>query len=205
MEPDELKELLQTSIKPVQHKSVHELAGYYKKNSRSVISRIKRSIVLEMIFTGLFILFIIPVIVLVNGKYTGIFCMLLLAYPLFFLTYLARLYRQVQHNSRTDNTIADNIRQVIATIEKFKRHYFQLTMLFVPVTLLFAFITGFLDRLQPGAAVTDIISSQRILLYAGGSVMWCLLMYAFTKRYVKRLYGSHLQHLRHQLQALEEE
>ena len=205
MEPDELKELLQTRIRPVQHKSVHELAGYYKKNSRSVINRIKRSIVLELAFGLLFILFIIPVMVLIDGDYTRIFCMLMLTYALFFLTYLFRLYVQIQHNSSTDTTIADHIKQVITIIENFKRHYFRLTVLFVPVALLFAFTAGFLDRMQPGAAFGGIIAWQRTLLYAGCCILWCMLMYAFTKRYVKRLYGSHLQHLRNQLHALEEE
>ena len=204
MEPDELKELLQTRIMPVQHKSVYDLAGYYKKNSRSVINRIKRSIVAEMIFNLLFVFFMVLVIVSVNGIYTRLFSILVLTYALFFLRYLAKLYLQIKNNSRLDTTIADNIRQVIVIIEKFKRHYLRLTILFVPVTLLFAFTAGFLDRLQPGSILNNIISLQNVLLYAACSVLWCLLVYAFTKRYVKQLYGNHLQHLRNQLQALEE-
>lgn len=84
-------------------------------------------------------------------------------------------------------------------IKRFIRLYFQITMILLPVIFLLVFVAVIADR----GNLNTSISIQKIQIYTAASSAWCIIMYFFTKWYVRLLYGKHLQNLNDHLKELQ--
>lgn len=186
-------------------KALPELSGYMRGQAQSFVDKIKRNLKLEILFAGLFLIFDCGMLVFFNDIfYLRLFTFLLLIFCICFIYYVAKLLRYIQVQYKSDTNVKEQLAQYIHIISGFTRLYFQLTMVMVPLILLIAFIAGYLDRAQ-SANFIMLFSSQAIWVYLSLSVIWSFMMYFFTRWYIKKLYGNHLNKLKEQLSELQDE
>lgn len=201
MELDELKSILNDvgSTK----KNAAELEKYLHVQSSGVLSRIKRNLLYEFVFGVLLIVFATVLILLVFSndltKWFGLFSMAVCGG---FTVYVMILYKKIRLYEKTTLPLQTSLQQVIRIMERFIRLYFQLTMLMIPAAFILAFLTSYLkakDVYDPAPFFT----AGKIAFYVGFIVIFSFLMYFFTRWYLKKLYGNHLQKLRNQLKDLQ--
>lgn len=200
MELDEFKQTYQMFGSSFHSKSNEELHKLLHNQVDSVVEKIKRSLVLETVCAFLFLLFVVYVLVRFQGTYLKLLASLILGFTLLFTRYLIILSQKIKVYYTVSHSITDNIKQLIAIINRFTHLYFQITMAFVPVVCILVAVTTIAD--EDNAVISVTLSN--ILVYSSASLVWCGLMYFFTRWYIKFLYGKHLQYLRNHLSELED-
>jgi len=199
MELDEFKQTYQLFGSSFHRKSNEELQKILHNQVDSVVEKIKRSLMLEIIFALLFSVFVVYVSVTFQGTYLKLLASLILCFSLLFTRYLIILSQKIKAYYAASHSVKDNVKQLIVIINRFIRLYFYVTMAFIPVVCILVSITIIADEGNAFISVTP----PNILIYSMASLVWCMLMYFFTKWYVKLLYGKHLLHLRNHLIELE--
>lgn len=196
-----VKQIGRESFSP---KALPDIADYMQGQTQSIVGKIKRNLKLEIAFAGLFLVFDLCMLVFFSQIfYLRLFTMMLLIFCICFIYYVAKLLRYIQVQYTLDASVNEQLAQYIHIISRFTRLYFQLTMVMIPLILFMAFITGYLDQDQSGN-FSVLFSSQTILIYLSLSAAWSLVMYFFTKWYIKKMYGNHLNKLKEQLRELQE-
>lgn len=199
MELDEFKQTYQRFGSSFHRKSNEELQKILHNQVDSVLEKIKRSLRLEILFALLFLLFVTYVLVTFHGTYLKLLASLILGFSLLFIKYLIILSQKIKAYYAASHSVTDNIKQLIVIINRFIRLYFQITMVFAPVVCILVSVTIITDEDNAFISVT----LSNILIYSTASLVWCVLMYFFTRWYLKLLYGKHLQHLKNHLSELE--
>lgn len=199
MELDEFKQTYQRFGSSFHRKSGEELQKMLHNQVYSVVEKIKRSLMLEIIFAFLFLLFVLYIIVTFEGTYLKLLASIILVFTLLFTGYLIILLQKIKAYYAVSHSVAENIKQLILIINRFIRLYFQFTVAFVPVVCVLVSVAIIADE---GNSVISVTLSN-ILIYSTASLIWCILMYLFTRWYVQSLYGKHLQHLKNHLCELE--
>ena len=185
-------------------KKAPELSDYLHGQTRSVVSKIKRNLRFEIAFAMLFLVFdCIMIILFDNIFFLRLFSFMLLFFCIYFIYYVAKLLRYIDVQYYFDTSVKEQLSKYIQIISRFKKLYFQLTMVMIPLILLMAFIAGYLDHDQSGNYTVS-FSSQTLWIYSGLSVCWLFIMYFFTRWYIKRLYGNHLNKLERLLKDLQQ-
>jgi hypothetical protein len=191
MELDEFKQTYQMFGSSFHRKSDEELHKILHKQVDTVVEKIKRNLMIEIVSTMLFLLFVLYVLVTFKGTYLKLLASVVFGFSLLFITYVFLLFRKIKAYYASSLSVTDNIKQLITIINRFIRLYFQITMAFVPAVCILVSITVIADE---GNAFISVTASQT-LVYSTVSTVWCILMYFFTRWYVKLLYGKHLQQL----------
>ena len=202
MEIEDLKDIWKKESEGFERKDEAELAVMLKGKSRSIISRLKRNVWLELIFTGLGGLGLLAyALTLPAGalKWTSISILILFAIYAFY--YLKKL-RLLNEFNASNKDIKANLEHLIGRLtgylKFYRRSYSILYPIYFFIGLLFTAIeqgtTGFLNRVtQPDIFIT--------LLLAAGLFFICSTW--LTSWYLKKLYGNHLEKLKALLRELE--
>jgi MFS family permease len=204
MELDELKQDLQHKLgEGSPSRSAAVLENYMHQRTQSVIGKVKRNMTGEIIFS----LVLLPVFTYLffysQLLYMRFFMGLGSVFCALFIGYLIRLYKKIQRAEATTPTIRENLQQVITIIQAFTRIYFQLTMIMLPVAFIAGMITGYADITSSRQVFTKLAWRNTILYYVVFFALWSVLMYFFTRWFIKKLYGNYLQQLTDQLKELE--
>jgi Ca2+/Na+ antiporter len=204
MELDDFKQRFKEREEPGQmaFHSAHELEGYTRKRTHSIVNNIKRSIFFELLAciiftaTAVWVWFSYPV------SYVRVFCLLAVCLCVFLLIYLAALYKKINVYEKAPLAVKNRLQQVITILEQFTRAYFQFTMITLPVAFIFGLITGFLT-VHNDTGFKNFNWQKAVLLYTGWFIFWSAIMYFFSKWYINKLYGKYLQQLKGQLKDIE--
>ncbi len=213
MELDELKLQLKNKLNEQQQqtKSDAEFLLLLKKNTQSVIGKIKRSLWFEIIFSVLFV-FIFGYFVKVTQKssmsiYFGVFAVLcvLFAIVLFFLL------KKIDHLGDTSTPVKQNLIAIHAILKEFVKRYFQFTIGLIPVCFVFSGYLGYRDAAN-GVVVDEFerfsanfdSKEKMIVFLIIYIIVFSISVYFFTKWYIKKLYGNYLKRLEGYINELEE-
>lgn len=199
MELDEFKRTYQMFGNSFHRKSNEELQKILHNQVDTVLEKIKRSLMLEIIFALLFSVFAAYTTVTFHGTYIKLLTLLILGFSLLFTGYLIFLFQKIKSYYALSHSVKDNLKQLIVIINRFINLYFQITMAFIPVMFILISVTVIAD--EDNALIS--LTLPNIVIYSAASLAWCMLMYFFTRWYVQSLYGKHLQHLRNHLSELE--
>lgn len=176
-----------------------------RKQSGSIIEKIKKSLQLEMALAVFFFLLISWIIFRLPNLYLQIFALIMTVLCLCFTFYIAQLYKKIIYYQSTTTSIKTNLEQVINILKQFTRLYFILTLVMVPVILLSAISFGFASLQAITKTPLNTYSAQQLTALFGLSLAWCIATYFFTKWYIRKLYGNYLDSLKQQLRELEDE
>lgn len=211
MDLDELKSLINERMERVHAaKSSADIALLLGRKTQSVVGKIKRSIILEMIVSALFTLICIAVAIF--GVYTSlrIYFAIFAVVCLLFIPILYLLFKKTKKLGSTALPVKGNLQALILLIKEYLKRYFQLTMAFIPISLLTALVLGYADEnlYNPESNTSFfsllIESPLKIGLVIGYILFFSVGMYYFTKWYLKKLYGNYLAQLEMLIIELEE-
>lgn len=203
MELDEFKQRLKEQVHgETLSRTAHELGSYTGRRTASVLKKIKRSIVFELLACVIFIAAAVWAWMVYSFPYVHVFCLLCFFMCCFLLLYLGAFYKKISACEKQAAAVRENLRQVIGIIEQFTRLYFQFTMITLPIAFIFGLITGFFS-LANTVDQKNFNWQRSVFFYSCWFVFWSVIMYFFSKWYIKKLYGNYLHQLKEQLRDIE--
>jgi hypothetical protein len=184
-------------------KNERELLQMLGKSSNTIISKLKRSVWFELIFT--------VACILVLGMYTTTIphgalmwtilslLVLLISYTLY---YVKKIMLLNQYDSSSDNLKA-NLRHLLERLDAYmkfyKRSYTILYPVFFVLGLLFGALESGFDRFIHKFE-NPLYTASFIIL----SIIFMVGVYTITNWYLKKLYGNHIEKLRSILDDLKD-
>lgn len=211
MNLDDFKIQLQESIAAnVPSKSIQDLKQAVHSKANHVVYKLIRSLNFELYFS-IFFVGVFGAIVLISKDdmlriYFGSFLVLLVA----FIVLIYFLKQKTIKLSTNSLSVKQNLNELHTLLTEFKKRYMQFTMGLMPVAMIFSFYLGF--EFQDTNTNNHIYGSFSTVksptkLYVFIALYYLVLtvgLYFFTKWYLKKLYGRHLQELRELIDELEE-
>ena len=203
MELDDFKQRIHTKLSETGAiQSAHDLAGYIHARTSSTIKKIKRNIRFELMACTLFIAASIWMYAAYHVSYVRVFAFLSIVLSCLLLVYLVSLHKKISSYEKNAPAVRLALREIVEILERFTRLYFQFTMITLPIAFIFGLITGFL-RLNGATPIMNFNWQRSIIFYAAWFIFWSVMMYYFSKWYIKKLYGNYLQQLKEQLRDIE--
>lgn len=208
MELDDLK--LHLKQKPGEEQPVKtqdEITALLEKRTVSILDKIKKSLLFEIICCVGFVIACIATVFIAKywylKVYFGVFAVLL--QPFFFvLLYLLKKMKKVYHHSMP---VKKNLETLYSLLKEFVKRNFQFTMGLVPFCLILATWLGYHDpskeHLPEGNNFGN--NSSLILFLILYGVVLSVGMYFFAKWYLKKLYGNYLEQLQGLIKELGDE
>ena len=181
-------------------KTVAELQHILHTKSTSIIQKIKRSVVFEIVSTIVFFITFSAVYIYSKQRgiaiYFGSFALLCVPFG-FVLFYL---YKRINSHLNSSFDIKSNLVKLHLLIKEFCKRYFQFTIALIPVAFIFSIFIGLdfseTDKSYGASNTTNHINKN---LFYGFLVGYLLAVgfgiYYFTKWYLKKLYGNYLTEL----------
>ena len=202
MEIEDLKLIWKKQNEGFKPKDEAELATMLKGKSGSIITRLKRNVWFELIFTFLGGLALLAyAITLPAGylKWTSISILILFSvYSIYYLKKLRLLHRFDPGNVHIKANLQRLIENLKGYLKFYKRSYSILYPVFFFLGLLFAAIehgaTGFFHK---------VTRPDVFLILLPGAAVFFFLSTWLTSWYLKKLYGNHLEKLEGLLKELE--
>jgi len=194
MEIEDLKEIWKNQSAGFVKKNETELAGMLKGRSRSIVTRLKRNVLFELIFTFLGGLALLTyALALPSGslKWTSISIIVLFA--IYSLYYIKKLRLLNTFESKNDN-LKTGLQRLIADLRMYLKFYRRSYAILYPtyffIFLLFTAIeqgtTGFLQVMsRPEIFITLVLGAGVFFVISTWLTSW----------YLKKLYGDHLEKL----------
>lgn len=202
MELDELKyQLNQRLATDHASRSNADISALLTKKTHSVISKLKRSLIIELTLCVLFFIAMLCVCFITDywsiRVYFGVFTVLtvLMTFVLYYL------YRRIDALSDPDRPIKANLQTLVSLLEEFVKRYFQFTMALLPVCFMFSMILSYVDPVEipeiEKFSVKVFTARWQVMLFLGVyMIVLAISVYYFTKWYLKKLYGNYLNELK---------
>jgi len=203
MELDDFKQLYkQTNPGDSDTRSAGELADCMRSKTHSITGKVKRSILLEFAVAVIFVALAVWTWFVYPSRLARPFAMLTIALCCIFFLYLGALYKKILVYEQTPPAVKDSLRQVITILRQFTRLYFQFTMISLPIVFIFGLIAGYLN-INGDPGIGHFNWFRGIVFYTIAFTLWCIVIYFFTRWYIKKLYGNYLSQLQQQLKDIE--
>lgn len=211
MELDELKDQLKNKL-AADHagRSDDDIAELLNKRAGSVVEKLKRSLWIEILF-GILVVIIFGCLGLFSNYqsfriYFSVFTILCAA----FVVLLVYLLRRTTRLSATSLPVKSNLQAIVTIIEEFVKRYFQFCMALIPVCFAFSLLLAYYDpKPMPQVAhFTKSYFTQRwevITFVTVYIILLAVVMYYFTKWYLRKLYGNYVNQLKECIRELGEE
>jgi len=200
MELDELKKDWNSKGVKDQQRSVDNIASLLNSDTASVLHKIKKSIVIELVISFAFAALSVYVILF---SYLNIYKILYSVVGILCILFIAVLYFLLKKINAALKiyTVKKNLEQIIHITEEYTKRYMQLTMLLLPICFVFGVWLSYND---PEMAMYPLTWKTVIILLLC-MLMAMVLLYAFTKWYLRKLYGNYIQQLKTLLKEFDEE
>lgn len=211
MDLDELKYQLNKKLSADHNsRSDADFAALLKKKTGSVIGKLRRSLIIEVVLCVLFAAAMAYVSLITSHwslrLYFGVFTVLMIVF-MFILFYLLR---RTSRLSASSMPVKSNLQDFLNLLEEFVKRYFQFTMALLPICFAFSLLLSYADpiRIPETEKLVLKIFSARWQVYVFMIVYITALgigVYYFTKWYLKKLYGNYLNELRSCIAELKED
>lgn len=208
MELDELKyQLNQKLATDHASRSNEDIAFLLKKKTSSVISKLKRSLIIELVLCILFLAAMLYVCFVTKywtiRLYFGVFTVVMFLFT-FILYYL---YKKTNKLSASDQPIKANLQSIVNLLQEFVKRYFQFTMALLPVCFVFSLILSVAEPIEVPEidkfAIHFFTAKWQVLVFLGlYMIVLGVVLYYFTKWYLKKLYGNYLAELKKYVEEL---
>jgi hypothetical protein len=179
----------------------------HTKKINSIAHKIKKGLITEIVFGLFFVLVFVYILAITEYEsiriYFGVFTILISS----FIVLLIYLLKRTKALSSDSLPVIENLKTIHSLLSEFVKRYFQFTMLLIPICLIFSGYLGYIDtkkNIDSFNILTDSINMKNQLITS--SIFMCLFfisMYFFTKWYLKKIYGNHLQELQKMIEHLE--
>ena len=202
MELEKLKEMLNQSATSNNEVSATSLQKILNTKSKSVVGKMKRNLLIEL---SIMVLFYGYIVFKYFNQMMG-FIWILIIVELFYLIYFLIKYRLLNRLECPSCEIQSNLKQQLNTLDRLLRFYLWSGVLVVPMTALSACWIGYTYYTSPGELPQEpsfLLLTSAIILAA--TLLLCIPLYFFTKWYIRKLYGAHIEKLKMMMQELSED
>jgi MFS family permease len=210
MELDDLKYQLKAKLEaPNKPASEAALTKALHGNTQSVLGKLKKSLLFEIIVGILFLAAFIYVAVTSPWWSIRVYFNIFNVVVVVFLLYLFALLQKVNKVSASAVPVKTNLEMVLKVLSEFVKRYFQFTMGLIPVCFGLSFWLGYQDGMsissdKPMPEFIHFSSSNQVLLFFGiYAIALTVGIYYFTKWYLRKLYGKYLDELAALIKELE--
>ncbi len=206
MDLDELKIQLNKRLEGDQsfEMVVSNVSSLNNIETNSVVSKIKKSLVTEIIFSIIFIAVFGYVSLFSKNSSIKVYFSFFLLVILIFTGFLFYLLKRTNSLTFSTDSIKDNLKKLHSLLSEFVKRYFQFTMLLIPICLLFSGYLGYMDSQHNiNMLSTSINLKKYVILLVLIIVIFSVGMYFFTKWYLRKLYGNHLTEMKEMIEQLE--
>ncbi|HEU5145991.1 MAG TPA: hypothetical protein VFT90_04715 [Chryseosolibacter sp.] len=203
MEIEDLKDIWKKQSAGFKPKDERELADMLKGRSTSIVTRLKRNVWFELIFTclgGLALLIYALTSLTGSLKWTSISIIVLFAmYSLYYIKKLRLLNAFETGNDDLKSNLKRLIENLRGYLKFYKRSYSVLYPAYFVLGLSFTAIehgaSGFLQRMaQPEILITLLLGAILFFIFSTWLTTW----------YLNKLYGNHLKKLESLLEELQQ-
>ncbi|MEI8110897.1 MAG: hypothetical protein WCH59_07885 [Chitinophagia bacterium] len=208
MELDDLKKYWNQQI-PVESAPPDPDAIRIIIHNRSVgiIERIRRSLLIEIIFCCLALVGIILGIYFTQPVLITRYLQFFLGVTIFFMGVLFWILRSSKSMSPDEISVKNNLIRIHTLVSRFTRSYFIFTMaLFPPVIMYSMYVVAAENNYFTPAEVIQYflqLPPFSIGLFIGYIVLSLLFLYFFTRWYIRTLYGNYLDKLKQLIAELD--
>jgi Ca2+/Na+ antiporter len=202
MELDDLKSIWKQDKPGFEPKREAEIASMIKGRSNSIISKLKRSVWFELIFTILCSVVLgIYALTLKNGALMWTIISLLVLFVSYLFYYVKKIILLNQFNPSTENLksgLQNLLDRLITYLNFYKRSYAILYPVYFCLGLLYGAMEQGLDEFLQR------LSQPKVIIYL---VVLAAIFFFFTiwitNWYLRKLYGNHLEKLKELLNELQ--
>ena len=210
MELEELKYQLNENAVKNQLLSESDLALLLKQQTFSVVRKLQNSIKFELYSNVAVMVVFIAVCIYTNIWSIRVYFETFFLLAIVLLVFLIFLLRKINHLNATVLPVKHNLETIYTIINDYKTMCFRLTMLLIPLCIIYLVILSFADQQQP------MILKLSSIFHTHSSSVWliCFIViyllaltigaYYFTKWWLNRLYGKYLKQLKELIGELEE-
>ncbi|NDA61155.1 MAG: hypothetical protein EBX50_03830 [Chitinophagia bacterium] len=208
MELDDLKKYWNQQI-PVEsaHPDPEAIRIIIHKRSVGIIERIRRSLLIEIIFCCLALVGIILGIYFTQPVLISRFLQFFLGITIFFMGILFWILRSSKSMSPDEISVKNNLIRIHTLVSRFTRSYFIFTMaLFPPVIMYSMYVVAAENNYFTPAEVIQYFLQLPLFsigLFVGYIVLSLLFLYFFTRWYIRTLYGNYLDKLKQLIAELD--
>jgi hypothetical protein len=196
MELEDLKSIWQKQNAGFPKKGEAEIALMLNGNSKSIIQKLKRSVLIEMIFTliaGLALL--VYALTLPAGALKWASISILIIFVAYTVYYLKKLRLLNSFDASSNKTVRANLEALVTKLSSYLRYYRLSYTILYPVYFFLGIIFGGLGRGKEH--FVDVLSNPKTILYlAGIALLFYFSSTWLVKWLLKKLYGNHLEKLK---------
>jgi hypothetical protein len=203
MELDELKIQLQQKLNTADtQKSDADISMLLTKKTKSIVDKLKRNLLLEIVFSVVFIIAFGYVALFAKHPSFKIYFTVFTIVMFIFLCVQYFLLQKINRLSNTILPIKQNLITIHSTIKEFVKRCFQFTMALIPICTLLSGYLGYQDgkngeTIEAFDTFINVFSSHKsVLIFLSiYLVVFSIGMYYFTKWYLNKLYRKYLVQL----------
>jgi hypothetical protein len=197
MELEDLKNIWQQNQKLVnaqQNVEYEEILAMTRQKSKDTVAKLKRNILWEVAFSCVTLLLLFLVFREDGNNHLAIkiIYFFLILFVFFGIIYW-REFNALSKFQLENISLKEALQQLIKELQHFIKFYFLTNVILTPICMFLGFYLG-------GYSWVNSIKIPLIL-----TVISSVPVYYFTKKYVKRVYGNHLEKLKKLLAELEEQ
>lgn len=205
MELDELRSLWKKQGDSFQPRNEMEIASMLNGKSRSIISKLKRSVWLELVFTLIAGIGLLAYALTLDSSTLKIISIsILLVFVGYTIYYIKKLILLTRFNS-SGNDIRTNLETLVHNLSSYLRYYKLSYTILYPVYFVLGVIFGGLERGGTERFFVVLQETRTIVIL----LVFCLLFYFSSTWLVnwllKKLYGNHLEKLKRMLNDIQDE
>lgn len=204
MEIEELKDIWKKQSEGFTPKDEAELASMLKRNSTSIVARLKRNVWIELIFTFLGSLGLLAyALTLPAGalKWTSISILILFCIYSFYYFKKLRLLNSFSHGNEQ---IKANLHRLIANMKGYLRFYRRSYAILYPMYFFLGLLFTAIEQ-GPTGFQNKITKPEIFIPLILGAIVFFLCSTWLTSWYLRKLYGNHLEKIETLLRDLEVE
>jgi hypothetical protein len=208
MDLDELKIQLNKRLEGDQsfEMVVSNVSSLNNLKTNSVVSKIRKSLFTEIIFSVIFIAVFGYVSLFSKNSSIRIYFSFFLVVILVFTIFLLYLLKRTNFLESSAESIKSNLEKLHLLLSEFVKRYFQFTMLLIPICVFFSGYLGYLDikhNINTAIFSNSINLKKFAILFSFIVVIFSVGMFFFTKWYLRKLYGNHLAEMKEMIEQLE--
>lgn len=209
MNLDELKIQLNKKLEGNQRFDmvVGDVTSLNTVKTNSITEKIKKSLVTEIVFSIIFILAFLYVCFATQYSSVRIYFAVFTIVLSLFLVLIFYLLKRTNDLVKSSLPVKDNLKRLHSLLTEFVKRYFQFTMLLIPICLVFSGYLGYSDaknNIDSFNILPAAISAKKlVIILSVFMILFFISMYYFTKWYLKKLYGNHLDQLKLMIEQLE--
>lgn len=203
MELDQLKVIWQRKTSAFTPKNDNELSAMLRGSSKSIVSKLKRSVWFEITIT---VMAGIGLLVYVSSLESGAVKWTSIALLLLFFAYLFFYFKKLillRAFGRTTGSLHESLTTLVTGLEGyitfFERSYIILYPTFFVLALVFIAIDKGWDAFVARFDRPDVLFNTLVVI-----LVYFAVVFWFTRWYIRKLFGTHLDKLRSILQDLGE-